>query len=135
MAGSKMAVALPCAAPGRTVARPRLPTASPSESSRMDFPAPVSPVRTLRPGANSSAACSISTMSRTVRAASIYENPNLENPVESLADPGAFVFLGTKVAALQYVIGVRVPLAAGIIGAQHGGGGLGFAVQAERVIS
>ena len=51
-------------------ARPRPPTARPSESSRMDLPAPVSPVSTFRPGANSSAACSIRTMSRMVSAAS-----------------------------------------------------------------
>ncbi len=43
---------------GRTAARPppRPPAARPSASRRMDLPAPVSPVSTLRPGANSSAA-------------------------------------------------------------------------------
>ena len=77
--GSNTAVALPCAAPARTEARPRPPTARPSESSRMDLPAPVSPVSTFRPGANSSAACSIRTMSRMVSVEST-----------SVLRPGAF---------------------------------------------
>src|SRR5471030_3303395 len=102
----------------------------------MDLPAPVSPVSTLRPGANSSAACSIRTMSRMVSAVSTSGpapeafsrkmRPTLEseNAVESLTDPGAFVFHGLEIAALQDVVGILVPGRAGIIGAQHGGGGL-----------
>jgi len=41
----------------------RAPSASPSESSRIDLPAPVSPVSTPRPGSNSSSSRSISTTS------------------------------------------------------------------------
>src|ERR1700749_1246777 len=127
-----MAVADPWLAPGRTPARPRAPMVSPSESSRMDLPAPVSPVSTFSPGANSSAALSIRTMSRTVRAASIGDS--LENLRESFADPGAFVFYRFHMVALQEIISVPVPLAARIVGAQNGGRRLGFVVDAERVI-
>src|SRR5580704_17093029 len=128
-----MAVADPCAAPGRTPARPRPPTAKPSESSRMDLPAPVSPVRTLRPGANSSAACSIRTMSRTVSAAS-KAGPESKHLMESFIYPRLLVSLGQEIAPFQDVIGILVPDGAGIIGAQHGGGGLRLAVQPEGII-
>src|SRR5579885_1158197 len=130
-----MAVAEPRAAPGRTPARPplRAPAASPSASSKMDLPAPVSPVRTFRPGANSSAACSIRTMSRMVSAASTGLDSS-EDAADSLTDPGALVFLRLQVAPLQNVIGVLVPARAGIIAPQHGGRGLGFPVQPQAVI-
>ena len=55
--------------------------------------------------------------------------------MESLADPGAFVFPGRQITALQDVIGIHIPLAAGIVGAQHRSGGLRLAVQAQRIIS
>src|SRR2546421_12473518 len=98
----------------------------------MDLPAPVSPVSTFMPGANSSAACSIKTMSRMVSAASTPAClPNLENLMESLTDPGASVFHWFQVAALEDVVGVLVPARTRIVPSQHGGGGLGFAVQAQ----
>src|SRR5258708_17368046 len=137
--GSNTAVAEPWFAPARTAARPLEPvgppTASPSESSKMDLPAPVSPVSTFRPGANSSSACSISTMSRIVSAAStlrLFES--LEHFVESLTDPGTLVFLGLQIAALENVKGVAIPARAGIVVPQHGGGRLRLAVQAQAVI-
>ncbi len=50
-ARSKAAVTCPCSAPWRTrPASPRPPSASANASSRMDLPAPVSPVSTDRPG-------------------------------------------------------------------------------------
>ena len=62
----------PWAAPWRTSeASPRAPSASERASSRMDFPAPVSPVRTERPGAKSMSSRSIRTISRIDRRASI----------------------------------------------------------------
>src|SRR5579864_4672061 len=130
--GSKTAVAEPWAAPGRTDARPRPPAANPKASRRIDLPAPVSPVRTFRPGANSSAAASIKTMSRTVSAASI------DRPFESLAQdsgyPRALVNLRLQMMPLQELVGVLVPGAAGIIVAQHGGRGFRFAVDTQRIV-
>ena len=50
--GSKTATTCPCAWPERTRApSPRPPSASEKASRRMDLPAPVSPVSTVRPGA------------------------------------------------------------------------------------
>src|SRR3954469_14021277 len=59
-------------APSRTMAAsPRPPTRSSIASTRMDLPAPVSPVRTVNPSLSSSEARSISTKSRTSSALSI----------------------------------------------------------------
>ncbi len=59
-------------APSRTSpASARLPSASPSASSRIDFPAPVSPVSTQSPGRNARSSRSIRTMSRMVSPSSI----------------------------------------------------------------
>ena len=50
---SNTAVTSPCCAPTRSRSlRPRQPSTNPSASSRIDLPAPVSPVSTLRPGCN-----------------------------------------------------------------------------------
>ena len=52
--GANAAVTSPCAAPARTSPpRPRQPSTKPRQSSRIDLPAPVSPVSTLRPGRKS----------------------------------------------------------------------------------
>src|SRR5690348_15125443 len=130
--GSNTAVAEPCAAPGRTEARPRPPAANPKASSRIDLPAPVSPVRTFKPDANSSAAASIKTMSRTVSAASI--DRSFESLAQDSGYPRALVNLGLQVTALQEFVGVLVPGAAGIVVAEHGGGGFRFVVYAQRII-
>ena len=62
---SKAAVTCPCSAPWRTsAASPRAPSASAKASSRIDLPAPVSPVSTARPSAKSMSSRSIRTMSR-----------------------------------------------------------------------
>ncbi len=54
LANSNVAVTWPCDWPWRTrPPSPRAPSASDSASRRMDFPAPVSPVRMVSPGENS----------------------------------------------------------------------------------
>src|SRR5882724_8993783 len=69
---SNTAVTWPWSAPWRTrPASPRPPSASAKASSRMDLPAPVSPVSTARPRENSISSRSISTMSRIDRRASM----------------------------------------------------------------
>ena len=69
---SKTADTWPCAAPWRTSeASPRAPSASDKASSRMDLPAPVSPVRTERPAEKSMSSRSIRTISRIDRRDSI----------------------------------------------------------------
>ena len=69
---SNTAETWPCAAPWRTSeASPRAPSASDSASSRMDLPAPVSPVSTERPGEKSMSSRSIRTISRIDRLDSI----------------------------------------------------------------
>src|SRR6516165_2581753 len=61
-----------CCAPARTSpASARLPSASPSASSRIDLPAPVSPVSTQRPGRKARSRRSIRTTSRILRPSSI----------------------------------------------------------------
>src|SRR5207253_664638 len=58
-------------APSRTTAAsPRPPTSNSMASTRIDLPAPVSPVRTVKPSASSSEAWSIRTKSRTSSARS-----------------------------------------------------------------
>src|SRR5262249_46690443 len=69
---SKAAVTWPCSAPWRTNATsPRAPSARAKASSRMDLPAPVSPVSTDRPEANSISSRSIRMMSRIESRASM----------------------------------------------------------------
>src|SRR5215471_1338685 len=69
---SKAAVTCPCSAPWRTrTASPRAPSASAKASSRMDLPAPVSPVSTDKPDAKSISSRSIRTMSRIESRASM----------------------------------------------------------------
>src|SRR6476469_983531 len=67
-----LAVTWPCLAPRRTnEASPRPPMARVKASSRIDFPAPVSPVSTQSPGPNSRSSLSIRTMSRIDKADSM----------------------------------------------------------------
>ena len=74
---SNTAVTSPCAAPARTSsARPRQPRTKPRQSSRIDLPAPVSPVSTFSPGAKSSDSRSISSMSRMSIARSMSDAPD-----------------------------------------------------------
>ena len=55
----------PCVCPWRTSPpSPRAPSASDKASSRIDFPAPVSPVKTDRPSLKSRSSLSMRTMSR-----------------------------------------------------------------------
>ena len=69
---SNAAVTCPCSAPWRTrAASPRAPSASAKASSRMDLPAPVSPVSTDRPDAKSISSRSMRTMSRMESRASM----------------------------------------------------------------
>src|SRR6478672_875346 len=69
---SNAAVTCPCSAPWRTrAASPRAPSASAKASSRMDLPAPVSPVSTDRPEAKSISSRSMRTMSRMESRASM----------------------------------------------------------------
>jgi hypothetical protein len=60
-------------------ASPRPPSASAKASSRMDLPAPVSPVSTARPTENSISSRSIRTMSRIDRRASMIWNPAINS--------------------------------------------------------
>ncbi len=69
---AKQAVTLACSAPARTnPASARTPSAKPRLSSRIDLPAPVSPVSTVRCGPNSRSNRSINTTSRIASAVSI----------------------------------------------------------------
>src|SRR5215467_6560886 len=69
---SKAAVTWPCSAPWRTNATsPRAPSARAKASSRMDLPAPVSPVSTDRPETNSISSRSMRIMSRIESRASM----------------------------------------------------------------
>src|SRR6201999_3028452 len=133
---SNTAVTCPCAAPWRTrPASPRPPSASAKASSRIDLPAPVSPVSTARPRENSISSHSIRTMSRIDRRASmrrqfLAEAPLLEGP----ADPGSLILARLETARLYKIIGVLVPAAVRKIMPEHGGGGLRLADNADRHI-
>src|SRR6202165_4795853 len=133
---SNTAVTWPCSAPWRTRPEsPRPPTASPNASSRMDLPAPVSPVSTARPRENSISSRSIRTMSRIERRASmrdlfLAETQFLEGP----GDVGTLVLARLETAGLYKIIGVLVPAAVRKIVSQHGGGGLRLADDADRHI-
>src|ERR1019366_5356715 len=128
-------VTCPCASPWRVSApSPRAPSASDRASSRIDFPAPVSPVRMVRPSANSRSNWSISTMSRIESRASMgfgLDASGRNDGVIELGNPGLLVFLRRQAAILQQIVGVLVPLAIGEVVAEHGGGGLRFVGDAE----
>src|SRR6185369_15483080 len=134
---SKVAVTWPCSAPWRTRPEsPRPPSASANASSRMDLPAPVSPVSTARPRENSISSRSIRTMSRIERRASmrdlfLAETQFLEGP----GNVGTLVLARLETAGLYKIIGVFVPAAVRKVVAKHRGGGLRLADDADRHIS
>src|SRR5467141_364961 len=133
---SNTAVTCPCSTPWRTRPEsPRPPSASAKASSRMDLPAPVSPVSTARPRENSISSRSIRTMSRIERRASmrdlfLAEAQFLEGP----GDIGPLVLARLETAGLYKIIGVLVPAAVRKIVSQHRGGGLRLADDADRHI-
>src|ERR1700689_652322 len=126
---SNTAVTWPCPTPWRTrPASPRPPSASAKASSRMDLPAPVSPVKTARPRENSISSRSIRTMSRIDRRASMPEKFLAEaNFSEGPADPGTLILARLETAGLYKIIGVLVPAAVRKIMPEHGGGSLRLA--------
>src|SRR5215472_4581348 len=131
---SNTAVTWPCSAPWRTrPASPRPPSASANASSRIDLPAPVSPVSTASPRENSISRRSIRTMSRIDRRASmefLAETHLLEGP----ADPGPLILARFETAGFYKLIGVLVPGTVRKIMPEHGGGGLRLADDADRQI-
>src|ERR1700712_5639014 len=134
---SKEAVTWPCSTPWRTSpASPRPPSASAKASSRMDLPAPVSPVSTARPFENSISSRSIRTMSRIDRRASMRNEILAEAQfLEGPGDVGALVLARLETAGLYKIVGVFVPLAVRKVVAKHGGGGLRLADDADRHVA
>src|ERR1700730_4992123 len=126
---SNTAVTWPCSTPWRTrLASPRPPSASAKASSRIDLPAPVSPVSTARPRENSISSRSIRTMSRIERRASMGDYFLTETQFsEGPGDIGPLILARLETAGLYKIIGVLVPAAVGKIMPEHGGGGLRLA--------
>src|SRR3982075_3254598 len=133
---SNVAVTWPCSAPWRTRPEsPRPPSASAKASSRMDLPAPVSPVSTARPRENSMSSRSIRTMSRIDRRASMRDDFLTETQfLEGLGDIRTRILARLDSAGLYKIIGVLVPAAVGKIVPEHGSGGLRLADNADRHI-
>src|SRR5712664_1000637 len=133
---SNTAVTCPCSTPWRTrPASPRPPSASANASSRMDLPAPVSPVSTARPRENSISSRSIRTMSRIERRASMRDQFLAETQfLEGPGDVGTLILARFETAGLYKIIGVLVPAAVGKIVPEHGGSGLRLADDADRHI-
>src|SRR6267154_1518325 len=133
---SNTAVTWPCSTPWRTrPASPRPPSASAKASSRMDLPAPVSPVSTARPRENSISSRSIRTMSRIDRRASMRDYFLTETQfLEGLGDIRTRVLARLNTAGLYKIIGVLVPAAIRKIVPEHGSGGLRLADDADRHI-
>src|SRR5882724_9222214 len=133
---SKEAVTWPCSTPWRTrPASPRPPSASAKASSRMDLPAPVSPVSTARPRENSISSRSIRTMSRIDRRASmptkfLAETYLLEGP----GNVGTLILARLETAGLYKIIGVLVPATVRKIVPKDGRRGLRLADDADRHI-
>src|SRR5882724_6230390 len=133
---SNTAVTCPCSTPLRTSpASPRPPSASAKASSRMDLPAPVSPVSTARPRENSISSRSIRTMSRIDRRASmrskfLAETHLLEGP----GNIGTLVLARLETTRLYKIIGVLVPAAVRKVVPKYGRRGLRLAVDADREI-
>src|SRR6195952_4916586 len=130
---SNTAVTWPCSTPLRTrPASPRPPSASAKASSRMDLPAPVSPVSTARPRVNSISSRSIRTMSRIERRASMKDQFLAETQfLEGPGNIGTLILARFETAGLYKIIGVLVPAAVGKIVPEHGGGGLRLADDAD----
>src|SRR4051812_41397658 len=134
---SKLAVTWPCSAPWRTrPASPRPPSASAKASSRMDLPAPVSPVSTARPRENSISSRSIRTMSRIDRRASMRKQFLAEaHLLEGPGNIGTLVLARLETAGLYKIIGVLVPATVRKIVPEDGGGGLRLADDADRHVA
>src|SRR5947209_13481167 len=130
---SNTAVTCPCSTPCRTrPASPRPPSASAKASSRMDLPAPVSPVSTARPGENSMSSRSIRTMSRIERRASMRNRFLAETQFfKGFGDIGALILARLETAGLYKIISVLVPAAVRKIVPKHGGRGLRLADNAD----
>src|SRR5882672_11506070 len=133
---SNTAVTWPCSTPWRTKPEsPRPPSASAKASSRMDLPAPVSPVSTARPRENSISSRSIRTMSRIDRRASMRDQFLTETHfLEGPGNIGTLVLARLETAGLYKIIGVLVPAAVRKVVAKHGGGGLCLADDPDRHI-
>src|SRR5689334_5005317 len=130
---SKVAVTCPCSAPWRTSpASPRPPSASAKASSRIDLPAPVSPVSTASPRKNSISRRSIRTMSRIDRRASMEEEFLAETHfLEGPADPGPPILARFETARFYNIVRVLIPLAVWKIVTKHGSRGLRLADDAD----
>src|SRR5215212_10039463 len=133
---SNTAVTWPCSTPWRTrPASPRPPSASANASSRIDLPAPVSPVSTARPRENSISSRSIRTMSRIDRRASMRDRFLPETQFfEGFGNIGALILARLETAGLYKIIGVLVPAAVRKVVSKYRGGGLGLADDADRHI-
>src|SRR6187551_1526921 len=133
---SKVAVTWPCSTPWRTrPASPRPPSASAKASSRMDLPAPVSPVSTARPRENSISSRSIRTMSRIDRRASMRDRFLAETQfLEGPGNIGTLILARLETAGLYKIVGVLVPAAVRKIVSEHGRRGLRLADDADRQI-
>src|SRR3954451_21659111 len=133
---SNTAVTWPCSTPCRTrPASPRPPSASAKASSRMDLPAPVSPVSTARPRENSISSRSIRTMSRIDRRASMRKQFLAETYLlEGPGNVGTLILARLETAGLYKIIGVLVPAALRKIVPKYGRRGLGLADDADRHI-
>src|SRR5882724_4912716 len=131
------ALTLACLAPGRSSwASARPPRARPSASSRIDLPAPVSPVSTERPGSISRSRRSMRTTSRIDRFSSIAARRRAsQHTSEDGVEPGAFLPHRLQVLAGQQIVAVLVPVAAGVVVAEHGRGGLRLVLDADRQVA
>src|SRR3954468_14248825 len=102
----------------------------------MDFPAPVSPVRTARPRENSISSRSIRTMSRIDRRASMREQFLAETHLlEGPGNIGTLILARLETAGLYKIIGRLVPAAVRKIVPKDGGRGLGLADDADRHVA
>src|SRR5579885_54338 len=129
-ARSNSAVTLAWAAPRRSSpASARAPRARPRASSRIDLPAPVSPVRTVSPGAKARSRRSMRTMSRMASPNSIAQWS------EEVGEPGAALLLRLQILGFQQIVAHLVPAAAGVVVAEHRGGGLRLVVHAQRQVA
>src|SRR3954447_18939024 len=133
---SKEAVTWPCSTPCRTrPASPRPPSASAKASSRMDLPAPVSPVSTARPRENSISSRSIRTMSRIDRRASMRNDFLAETQfLEGFGDIGALILARLETAGLYKIVSVLVPAAVRKVVPKYRGRGLRLADDPDRHI-
>src|SRR5262249_8447385 len=116
-------------------------SASAKASSRMDFPAPVSPVRAASPEEKSMSSLSIRTISRTDRRTSMKHRRSLRHDgyelleaFHCLAQPRALVFARLEAVGLQQIIGVLVPGTVREVVPEHGRRRLGLAGDAEGEI-